>query len=126
MDEEKQKLIDYLESIVGKRLFDKKDRDELCKMMNVKLDGELVKKTRNLNHCLIDIGINYFIGSGRDNLEFEYFSPNPNYRRLYWKVYRIIKVKPEPDDEEDTFKGYKKKSLSIILDDSNEHLMMNT
>lgn len=102
LDQRKYKLIDkickvhsleeYLESIVGKRLY-KQEQTELYTKMNIKHDGKLMKSRNVLNGSMEELELNYFIqDSKRDtNRKLPDGLPNPNLYKSYWTVCKLIK-----------------------------------
>lgn len=83
---EKATLSDYLDSMVGKRLY-KEEQDELIKKINIR-DGRnrLQRGCRIINEYFIENNIQYSVKDKmKDNRrKLNNNEPNPNYTKTYW------------------------------------------
>lgn len=87
---ETMELNEYLESIVGKRLY-KEDQKELIERLNIRQDGKLMKSITVLNGSMNELKLKYLIESDIDKRrKLEDGSINPNRDKTYWTVCKIV------------------------------------
>jgi hypothetical protein len=86
----KSDLEDYLESIVGEKLY-KPEQNELAKIADIKHNRKLMKSAESLNAGFKEIGLRYKIISNKDNRRvLEDGSKNGNRGKFYWEVVKVI------------------------------------
>jgi hypothetical protein len=78
---QKRGLNDYLNSIVGKMLWDS-DREDLIDKMNIRADGKQIKSRTSLNSVIDEMGLNYHIESKVE-------TKGENRKKTYWIVGKI-------------------------------------
>lgn len=86
-EHEKDKLENYLESIVGKVMLTAKDRTELIGKLSVKQNGKLLKSLDSLNSALREQNFNYTIK------QFETSKMENGKKKKYksaWKVMKLV------------------------------------
>jgi hypothetical protein len=85
-EEYDDKLENYLNNIVGKKLY-KKEQTELATISNIKRNGKLMKSYNSINSCFDEEGIKYHIVSDTDwERKLENGTKNPCYGKIYWIV----------------------------------------
>lgn len=115
MTDEKQQLIAYLDSIVGKRLY-KMEQLELSKAMNIRFGGELMKSRHALYHCFEELGLNYYIRDElKDTRKLIDGEPNPHRNRWYWIVSRL-ECTPAPAFEQKAYAWGVERTVKFIED----------
>lgn len=89
----KSDLENYLDSIVGQRLYRDKQR-ELAEIVNIRHGGKLLKSAESLNAGFKEMGLLYMIDNNPKNVDWnrklEDKNKNPSYGKKYWIVYKLI------------------------------------
>lgn len=83
-------LEEYLESVVGMKLF-KEQQKELAKVFNIKKDRKILKSIGSLNAYLEETKVNFIIKKDIDwTRKLNDGIKNPTYGKSYWIVYKLV------------------------------------
>ncbi|WP_425446654.1 hypothetical protein [Dethiothermospora halolimnae] len=89
----KKTLEDYLESIVGKKLY-RNEQKKLAKRVNIKRNGRLLKSAESLNSCFKEEKIHYIVDNNKGNVDWrrklEDGSNNKYRGKKYWIVFKLV------------------------------------